>query len=374
MRVVRRETTCMFCGQPVTEDGMDPCAIAVTSQWGNPDGEQPEQRFWAHAQCLRERLHEDLVEDAYVLDPETVAPDPDGTDDLAPITMTWAAVSPWLRDLPVDASFLAEDIAWSPVFTPQSFHAGRREVEQYWGPGATVTWLGGPAVPPLEAWPRRADGAPLAHVMSVVLADLEWDEDARRAWPEHRGGLPEDGVLEVFHDLETYGFGSGDRDVGAWLVRWVAEPDTSGLVDPPADLTTPSDACQAGMFLPGWSTRSPMDVAYGADGRFEAAQLVTAEFQRAWAFQRAGHAHGGPEVPVTHVYGHSQEGTAEALRVLRSVLPVEDGDEHRLVLDIEGWTTLDGWFGDGGTLEVWMRASDLGQRRFDRAWCLIRQG
>ena len=117
-----------------------------------------------------------------------------------------------------------------------------------------------------------------------------------------------------------------------------------------------------------------MDVAYGADGRFEAAQLVTTEFRRAWAFQRAGHRHGQPEVPVTHVYGHSQEGTDAALRDLRPALPLEDGDEYRLVLDIEGWTTLDGWFGDAGALEVWMRASDLAERRFERAWCLIRQG
>ena len=241
-----------------------------------------------------------MAEDASGLDPEIVAPLDDGTDDLAPITMTWAAVSPRLRALPVDASFLVEDIAWSPVFTPQSFRAGRKEPDRSWGPGSDVAWLGGPAVPPLDAWPRRTDGVPLAHVMSVSLVALEWDEDARRAWADHRGGLPEDGVLEVFHDLETYGTEPGDRDLGAWLVRWVPEPDTTGLVDPPADLDTPSDACQAGMFLPGWSTRSP--------------------------------------------------------------------------LEVEGWTTLDGWFGDGGMLEVWMRASDLEQRRFDRAWCLVRQG
>jgi hypothetical protein len=48
------------------------------------------------------------------------------------------------------------------------------------------------------------------------------------------------------------------------------------------------------------------------------------------------------------------------------------GDEHRLVLDLESWTALEGWFGDAGSLEVWMRGSDLESRRFDHAWCLIR--
>ena len=64
-------------------------------------------------------------------------------------------------------------------------------------------------------------------------------------------------------------------------------------------------------------------------------------------------------------------GTGPAL--LDKVLPLSvPGDEHRLVLDLESWTALKGWFGDAGNLEVWMRGSDLESRRFDHAWCLIR--
>lgn len=48
------------------------------------------------------------------------------------------------------------------------------------------------------------------------------------------------------------------------------------------------------------------------------------------------------------------------------------GDEHSLVLDLESWTAQEGWFGDAGSLEVWMRDSDLQSRRFDHAWWLIR--
>lgn len=75
---------------------------------------------------------------------------------------------------------------------------------------------------------------------------------------------------------------------------------------------------------------------------------------------------------MTHVYGHSQTSTAPAVRVLRDVLPLREGDRYRLVLDIESSTHLAGWFGDGAALEVWMRQSDLAARRFDLAWCLTR--
>lgn len=81
----------------------------------------------------------------------------------------------------------------------------------------------------------------------------------------------------------------------------------------------------------------------------------------------------GPAVPVTHSYGHSQNGARAIREVLAEVLPLsEQDDEHRLLFDIESWTHLEGWFGDAAPLEVWMRQSDLEVRAFDRAWCLTR--
>ena len=32
------------------------------------------------------------------------------------------------------------------------------------------------------------------------------------------------------------------------------------------------------------------------------------------------------------------------------------------------------WFADRGHLQAWMRASDRDERRFDRAWCVLRTG
>jgi hypothetical protein len=48
------------------------------------------------------------------------------------------------------------------------------------------------------------------------------------------------------------------------------------------------------------------------------------------------------------------------------------GDEHRLILDLGSWTTLEGWFGDAGSLEFRVRGSDLESYRPDQAWCLVR--
>lgn len=296
----------------------------------------------------------------------------------APIHAAFHLVKEWLRDAPVDAGYLAEDAAWSPVLSSQSFKPGRRELEDHWLDrgslyGSEVSWWGGPAMAPLPEWPCRPDGTPLAHVLSLGLQDVDsWGLDEREAFPDHRQGLPTTGMLEVFHDLQTYGWEVADREAGAWLVRWVEEPDHSRLVDPPAELDVPTDVCQAGMVLPGFTLRSPSDVVATDKAQVDAVELVTDQLQRTWTMQRTVSAENHP-LPVTHVYGHSQNGSGPALRILAATLPLEEPDDsYRLVLDIESWTHLSGWFGDAAPLEVWMRDSDLRARRFDQAWCIIR--
>ena len=286
--------------------------------------------------------------------------------------MTWLAVDEWLRFLPHDTDELAVDVAWSPVFTEQPSRPGRAGLDREWRWGGAVSWLGGPALLPLPEWPRRPDGTPLAHVASISLheAAVAAAEEDKAAWPEHDEGLPDHGWLEVFHDLSVYGWDAGDRDGGSWLVRWVPEAQRPGFAEPPPDLDTPGAACQAGMLLRGWSARPSGDFLSDR-GQNSAAEHVQQEFQRAWSAQRNNMREALPG-PVTHVYGHSQVSTAPAVRVLRDVLPLQEGDRHRLVLDVESTTHLAGWFGDSASLEVWMRQSDVAARRFDRAWCLTR--
>lgn len=295
------------------------------------------------------------------------------TPDIAPINAPWPMVEEWLGQWPFDTRSLRDDVAWSPVFTAQSFTPGRTELDERWTTGGEVSWLGGPAVLPLPEWPRRTDGIALAHVATVAVPDVAgaaWSQE-KEAFPDHREGLPTTGVLEVFHDLETYGFEAANGSAGGWLVRWVPEPDRSGFAEVPSDVDTPTEVAQPGLFLRGWTLRSPSE--FIGTRHFEAAEALGEAYQRAWLLQHTGSADGWP-VPVTHVYGHSQAGSAEALEVLADVLPLEAGDSHRLVMDIESWTHLDQWFGDAAPLEVWMRESDLAARRFDRAWCMIRTG
>ena len=298
---------------------------------------------------------------------------------LPPIHGTWRAVSEWLTGFRPGADELMRAAAWSPVFSAQSFAPGRPELEDLWSSGGHVSWLGGPAAHPLSEWPRDVDGLPLAHVVTLCLADVAGasDEAGKIGWPDRREGLPTHGVLEVFHDLQTYGWEPADGARGGWLVRWVPAPERGGLAEPPSDLETPTELCQAGLLLPGFSLPCSLDLdapaARGpeADAAFDVAEEVTEQVQRAWLLQQTGSAVGHP-VPVTHVYGHSQNGARAVAEILDAVLPCGPGDSHRLVLDVESWTHLAGWFGDAEPLEVWMRDSDLAEQRFDAAWCLIR--
>ncbi|STX05719.1 DUF1963 domain-containing protein [Kocuria rosea] len=292
----------------------------------------------------------------------------------APLHGPWGQIQSWLQAGPPGAELLLEQVAFSPGLTDQSFAAGDEELRELWGAGGWVSWLGGPAAAPLDAWPRAADGTALAHVLTLDLADLSGvvDDQGKATWPGLREGLPTDGVLEVFHDLRTFGHDATDWDTGAWVVRWVAEPARTELVPPPEEMDTPSAVCQVVLALPGFTLPPAVDTAGGPEEKLETAQTLEESLQRAWLAQRTGSTKGHP-VPVSHVYGHSQHGEIQARALLAKVLPLSvPGDEHRLVLELESWTALEGWFGDAGSLEVWMRGSDLVSHRFDHAWCLIR--
>lgn len=304
-------------------------------------------------------------------------PDEQASDDLAPVNLLHGPVADWLRARGPHAEALADQVAWSPTFTEQSFPGGPGEVEDLWTTGGRVSWVGGPAVAPLDHWPRSAARAPLEHVITVCLDDLHTTGDAAstRTFPQHEQGLPTTGALEVFHDLSTWGWDADDAAAAGWLVRWVPQPDRSHLVPGPdttaLDGRPSSPVCQAGTFLPGW-TLPPLADAVGAPSAvFDVAEDLAREHARAWCHQRQLPFRGQVDGP-THAYGHGSRSTAAAAEVLAAVLPLDDGDHHRLLLEVESGSHLAGWFGDRGHLQVWMRRSDLAARRFDAAWCLVR--
>lgn len=241
-----------------------------------------------------------------------------------------------------------------------------------------LSWLGGPALGPLEHWPRNSQGEPLAHIATILLGEaqalLESDDFMEPDWPEPEARLPESGYLEVFHHLGTYG-NPEDDGTGGWLVRHIpfSEDGVPPLVEAPADVDVPQPVCQPVMLGAGFSL--PRAVEFVEDDElFDAAERVEEESNALWTAWRKGQESvTGPVFPTSHMYGHSDSGDAYAHRILEEVRPLQEStDSYVLVLSVESWTHFQGWFGDAGNFEVWMRASDLCERRFDQAWCMIR--
>ena len=303
------------------------------------------------------------------------------TEISAPIHADRPVVEQWLAARGVDPALTPP--AYSPVLSEQSFPPGDDELRMLFDEGVPVCWLGGPAIGGEGFdWPVNSAGTPLAHVASIGLESLAGtvDADGKRAWG---GGarvldlLPESGNLEIFHDLTSFGYDPDGEPSGAWLVRWV--PDAAGrpLVAGPgggvADVDPrPTEVCQQVLPVPGWSipTWEDAEPVLGAEA-FDAYEAVLLDLQQSWHAQRFGEPAEYP-VPYHHVYGHPSHTRGVADELLARHLPVASDDAHVLVAEFESWTALTGWFGDAGSLEVWMRASDLAARRFDAAWCLIR--
>ncbi|EMY34930.1 hypothetical protein D477_006979 [Arthrobacter crystallopoietes BAB-32] len=297
------------------------------------------------------------------------------------INGTNAEIAAWLTSPAVNAPELADDIRFSVVLSSLNLPPGREDIDDLWDGKVHLSWLGGPAVGPVPEWPQRRDGRKLSHVAAIHLGEVAAvvENKHRAVWgsgmpdPADAGqSLPDAGVLEVFHDCETYGFEPADRDAQAWLVRWVPEPDGT-VAEAPAGAEAPTDVCQVVIPSASLSLRSPEDNLALPETDFIRIEDAHDAILDAWqSYYKAGREK--VYLPVSHLYGHSWKGISEAVDVLNAVLPLDAGDGHVLLLDLESWTHLEGWFGDAGHLEVWMRRSDLAGRDFGKAWCLVRMG
>lgn len=255
------------------------------------------------------------------------------------------------------------------VFSESSFESGQAGLAEYFDSEAHISWIAGPGISRID-WPRNTSGDMLAHVATFCLSDAQLHPETRASWGDDLS-LPS-GFLEIYHDLQTYGYDAAGRNERGWLVRYI--PDVTGLhlvneavgLDP-----VTGDECQQGLMMPGFTLPTFEDLPTNTAVSFDQWESCFEELKAGWHLQRF-EVSADYQIPYSHLGGHSAHGKSAVFALLHEVLPLGDGDEHYLLASFESWTTLNGWFGDAGTLEVWISKQDLVQQRFDEAWCLIR--
>jgi hypothetical protein len=67
---VSLDVMCAICGEEVQRGELDPCAVILVAKWLDPEDQQREQQFFAHAECLRGAMHPVVRDEARVLDPQ----------------------------------------------------------------------------------------------------------------------------------------------------------------------------------------------------------------------------------------------------------------------------------------------------------------
>lgn len=234
----------------------------------------------------------------------------------------------------------------------------------------------------LDPWPRRVDGLPLVLLLDVDLSVLMSYGDIGIA---PLLGLPWQGRLQVFHDLETLGQQPADGAEGAWLVRHVPVP--TGEVQAPEDMEEAGRRpSQPARLLPFPS----VTVMGGTDSPEVANALERAERRLVDAVRREAAQHGpssgsgalrspgddeldrDPALGrLPRLLGLPQLPVGEGLAILRTVRP--DVEDWQLLAAVPGVGAFDGLLGDLANLEVWAPASHLADGRLDTTWSLLRR-
>lgn len=265
---------------------------------------------------------------------------------------------------------------------------GRREVSPPRMPASgSLSWFGGLPVTSSgasSAWPLGAGGAPLAHVLQVDLAYIADTLDPRLVSLLPIPSLY--GVIQIFHDLETYGYRRAD--LGAWHLRWI--PKNSGdftslsLSNVPAGLG--QDRTRAAVPLKERIVPTiPSSLDFRAQSpreqdRYRHLEVWFDQYASGRDERRRSKVRGSrlrkPETvdPVTRMFGFSSvPSDPETDKVLGEFLPSEGNDPRQLLFDINpSQFGEDYWFHGGRHLEVWIRSSDLLSGNFSNSWCLIR--
>lgn len=246
-----------------------------------------------------------------------------------------------------------------------------------------LSWLAGsPASSSAAGWPADHSGVPLAHVAQVDLGGAA-DSLGGPTNVLDDLGLPKTGVLQLFHDLQTYGWEAEERQLHGWHVRWVQQPDRllkrprklddrsfrkpQRLEPIPALSIPPADAFQAPQAVWKRYERLTMHIEDRLRSPFILGEPVDDHRPTAWESNHH------QEAPTSRMGGFGHHPLNEdPAPLLGEMLPLAASDDYFLLFDIAGVRHLEDWFGDSGHLQTWIRRSDLLNRQFDDVWCVIR--
>lgn len=266
-------------------------------------------------------------------------------------------------------------------------------------PAAVDLPEGGSPAPGVDLDPTRADGTALTHVLQLNLRAESHNQGQEFL---ARVGLPSDGILNVFHDLETFG-SEPDDDPSAWRVTWRPVPDDEvPLLPTDRPSAEPAVPLNPQLML---TVESPLNHPELTDPEFERYErllnlLEAAPYDSNPSFDPVGDLDDldvdegeplspwdedfEPVEPLSRWGGFAAaERNEELSAVLHKRLPVEVGDEHLLLLDLNPQAVrrelgisqpssgMGDWF-HTRHLEVWARASDTAARNFANVWCFIR--
>lgn len=286
-------------------------------------------------------------------------------------------------------------VGWDEARMPIRAMLGLREVAEGHCPWFQTTpllgawsWFGGRPLSVAgahEEWPLDHAGLPIPLVVQVDLANLSDDMGGDGVLDPV--GLPPEGLLQVYCDPS--GLADADPDPSAWLVRMVpreVEADAAGFefLSPPDGHAVPGigTAVQTNVMI---FPSIPSPEVFVAESEEERARyhLVYDHIEEyphltnmgkrpdrevAWSpwdpeferHERVCRINGFPAFPVTD----------DQQAVLDQRLPLQDGDEHVLLLEFNpdqsprlSVLTDRAW-------QMWIRASDLAELRFDETWCL----
>lgn len=250
------------------------------------------------------------------------------------------------------------------------------------GEGARTRLGGSPLLPPGAEWPR-SDRGPLSFVGQLDFRELR---DALGAAATGALGLPADGVLSLFYDVEEQPWGYDPAHASGFALLYAPDPANAIDVESPEG-AIPFDeeplAASSGHSLPWPGDRAHAELAL--EGTAERAYRTFAE-----RFALAQ----GKGIPGLRqqVGGHAQwlqrDGRVTAELASSGVHAGGDprtwrsADLRRAEAEAESWRLL--WqlkpeddrftWVDLGTLYVLIRDEDLRARRFERAWVVFQSG